>query len=67
MKDQKLQLLTVDETASVLRVSRATLYRLCKNDTHFPAPVRLTRGCTRWRADQLRDYINGLSLHATDE
>jgi predicted DNA-binding transcriptional regulator AlpA len=66
MNDQKLQLLTADETASVLRVSRATLYRLCKNDARFPTPVRLTRGCTRWRADQLHDYIKGLSLSAPD-
>lgn len=60
------KLMSVKETADLLSVSRATLYRIQKRDPRFPEPLHLSRGCVRWRADQISAYINGLTPEPND-
>jgi predicted DNA-binding transcriptional regulator AlpA len=51
-------LLTADQAAALCGVSAATWYRMASAG-RCPAPVRLSRGCVRWRAEELRDWIKG--------
>ncbi|PWK55593.1 helix-turn-helix transcriptional regulator [Roseicyclus mahoneyensis] len=55
------KLISVKETANLLSVSRATLYRIQKRDPRFPEPLHLSPGCVRWRADQISAYIKVLT------
>jgi prophage regulatory protein len=49
-------LLTATEAARLCGVSEATWYRMASG-ARTPAPIRLSRGCVRWRLDELRDWI----------
>ena len=49
-------LLPADRAAALCGVSPATWYRMASAG-RCPAPVRLSRGCVRWRAEELRDWI----------
>jgi predicted DNA-binding transcriptional regulator AlpA len=49
-------LLAADQAAALCSVSPATWYRMASAG-RCPAPIRLSRGCVRWRADELRDWI----------
>jgi predicted DNA-binding transcriptional regulator AlpA len=49
-------LLAAAEAARLCGVSPASWYRLVSAG-RCPAPVRLSRGCVRWRAEELRDWI----------
>ncbi|WP_147094967.1 AlpA family phage regulatory protein [Roseovarius sp. TE539] len=42
-------------------MSGATLYRMQKRDPRFPPPLHLSRGCVRWREDQIHAYIQRLT------
>lgn len=48
---------TVDQVAARLCVSRATVWRYCAADPTFPKPLRLSRGCSRWRADEVEEWL----------
>ena len=37
-------------------VSRATVWRWVKKTPGFPQPVKLSPGCTRWRASDLEAW-----------
>jgi predicted DNA-binding transcriptional regulator AlpA len=50
-------LLTAAQAAELCGLSLATWYRMASAG-RCPAPVRLSRGCVRWRAEELRDWIN---------
>lgn len=39
-----------------LKVSRATLWRWCREGT-FPAPIRLGRNTVAWRATDVADWL----------
>ena len=58
---QTPRLMSIKETANLLSVSRATLYRIQKRDPKFPAPLHLSPGCVRWREDQIQAYIQDLT------
>jgi len=58
---QMPRLMNLKETAELLSVSRATLYRMQKRDPRFPPPLHLSPGCVRWREDQIRAYIQRLT------
>jgi predicted DNA-binding transcriptional regulator AlpA len=49
-------LVPAPDAARLCGVSEATWYRLV-SARRCPAPVRLTRGCVRWRAEELREWI----------
>jgi len=42
--------------ARLCGVSEATWYRMAAAG-RTPAPIRLSRGCVRWRLNELRDWI----------
>jgi len=44
----------------LIPISHATLWRLVKNKK-FPAPVKLTKGVTAWRAKDVRRYLQKAS------
>lgn len=46
--------------ADYLDVSRATVWRLLKEDLNFPRPIKIG-GSTRWLTDEVTTYIAGLS------
>ena len=50
------QLLSIDETTQVLRLSRSTLYRLHKSDPNFPKMIKVGRS-SRFRLSDLEDYV----------
>jgi prophage regulatory protein len=50
-------LLTVDQVAERLTVSRPTVWRYRRTDPTFPRPIKLSAGCSRWRADAVDAWI----------
>jgi len=44
------------QVADRYSVSRATIWRWVKADKHFPSPVELSSGCTRWRLADLQTW-----------
>jgi predicted DNA-binding transcriptional regulator AlpA len=51
-------LLAAAAAARLCGVSEATWYRMAAA-ARTPAPIRLSRGCVRWRLDELREWIAG--------
>ena len=49
-------LVSAHQAATLCGLSPATWYRLASAG-RCPAPLRLSRGCVRWRAEELRDWI----------
>lgn len=45
------------QAASRYAVNRVTVWRWCQQGK-FPAPVRLSAGCTRWRLSDLEKWEN---------
>ena len=50
------KLITIDELASMLGMSKRTVWRLLSAG-QIPEPIRLG-GCTRWRLDLVRQWID---------
>lgn len=48
-----------------LCVSRNTVWRWVRED-RFPAPVRLSGGCTRWRLDDIERWEQVQCAHAAE-
>ncbi|QDZ89472.1 AlpA family phage regulatory protein [Shewanella decolorationis] len=53
-----VKFLTVKEICSSLGVSRTWLY-LAERDGRYPAGIRLTPRCVRFRADLHEQFVNG--------
>lgn len=51
------ELLTIREVAQMFRVNVSTIYRLVR-EGEIPAPIRIGPTSTRWRADELRDWLD---------
>ena len=49
------QFLNVEQVARRYNTSIASIWRW-KSEGHFPAPVRVGKGCTRWRLSDLEAY-----------
>jgi len=60
MSNTVIQLMTVNDCCESGRFSRATFYRLVKNDPNFPKLLKIG-GSTRVRGDEWNAYINSLS------
>jgi predicted DNA-binding transcriptional regulator AlpA len=54
----KALLLSAAQAAILCGLSPATWYRM-GSAGRCPAPPRLSRGCVRWRTEELRDWIAG--------
>lgn len=50
--------LNVSEVAERLGVSKASIWRWSKDFSSFPAPIRLTHGCTRWSVKDIEAWEN---------
>ncbi|MCH4151992.1 MAG: AlpA family phage regulatory protein [Sphingobium sp.] len=44
------------QLAERFAVSRATIWRWERVDPTFPCPVKLSRGCTRWRLSDIENW-----------
>lgn len=51
------ELLTIREVAQMLRVNVSTVYRLVR-EGEVPSPIRIGPTSTRWRADELRAWLD---------
>lgn len=51
------ELLTIREVAATLRMNVSTIYRLVRLK-ELPAPIKLGPAATRWRAEELRDWLD---------
>ena len=60
MNNTLIQLMTVNDCCKSGRFSRATFYRLAKNDPKFPELLKIG-GSTRVRGDMWGAYIDSLS------
>lgn len=54
--DPASKFLTVEVVAQRYRVGKATVWRWVKNDSNFPAPIKLSAGTSRWTEEQLRTF-----------
>lgn len=50
-------LLTDQEVAKVLTVSRSTVWNWTKTLESFPQPIKIG-GATRWREEDIWDFVN---------
>lgn len=50
-------LITVDEVAHMLAVSRCTVWRRVK-DKNFPQPIKIGARSTRWQYEEVSTWIN---------
>ena len=55
------ELLTIREVAATVRMNVSTIYRLVRSK-QFPAPIKLGPAATRWRAEELRDWLDSRPL-----
>ena len=51
------ELLTIREIAALFRVNISTIYRLVR-EKQIPAPIRIGSTSTRWRADEIKQYLD---------
>ena len=56
------ELLTGSQFAAILIVSKRTLFRLRARGGDFPPPVELATNTIRWRAADVRAYIDTLKI-----
>lgn len=50
-------LLTVEDLAKLLKVSKRTVWRWCKNG-RIPAPLRYSKISIRWRASDIQNHLS---------
>ncbi len=53
-----MNLLNAQTVATRLSVSRASLYRLMRDDLDFPPPIRLGKGRVAWLETEIDGWIN---------
>ena len=52
-----MKLYTKKDIVQIFKVSRATIYRWCR-EGDFPQPINLKKGRRQyWRADEIKKYI----------
>lgn len=49
---------TVDQVAAKLTISKASVWRYAARDPEFPKPIKLSPGCSRWRADEVDAWLD---------
>jgi predicted DNA-binding transcriptional regulator AlpA len=53
------QILDINDAASILCISRATLRRVMRADASFPRPLRIGARRIGWRRDELIRWAEG--------
>ncbi len=48
---------SVKQVAERLTVTPPTVWRYVREDLSFPRPIKLSAGCTRWRADEIEHWL----------
>ncbi len=51
------ELITVDQAAEILNVSKSTIDRLCRDESAFPDKIQISRRCVRLDKKKVQDYI----------
>lgn len=51
------EVLTAVEVCKLLKVSRTTLWVICRNDKSFPAAKRVSGGAPRWLKSQVLQWV----------
>ncbi len=64
---RSVQFLTIDEVKERYRISQATVWRWVKQNEHFPPPVQLSPGTSRWSEDQLIAFENRARSRQSDK
>lgn len=49
---------TVKQVAARLTVTPPTVWRYVRDDASFPRPLKLSAGCTRWRAEDVEAWLD---------
>ena len=52
-----MNLLTVEDIASSLKVGKSTVWGLSRSDPTFPQPIKLSDRITRWLESDLEDWV----------
>ena len=47
----------VDQVAARLNVKRPTVWRYARTNPDFPKAIKLSPGCTRWRAEDVEAWL----------
>ncbi len=50
-------MISVKALATVVGKGVSTVWRNCQEDPEFPKPIRLSRGCTRFKVGDIRAYL----------
>lgn len=50
-------LIRVTELATMLSVSRSTIWRWVKDNSTFPNPIKVSDKVTAWRRDEIQDWL----------
>ncbi|GGO81946.1 hypothetical protein GCM10011348_22130 [Marinobacterium nitratireducens] len=60
----KSQILRPTHAANFISVSRATLYRIAKNDPTFPRKIRIGERCVGYRESDLSKWLEAREVAA---
>ena len=52
-----MNLLTVEDGASSLKVGKSTVWELSRSDPTFSKPIKLSDRITRWLESNLEDWV----------
>ena len=52
-----MNLLTVEDVASSLKVGKSTAWRLSRSDPTFSKPIKLSDRITRWLESDFEDWV----------
>ena len=63
MVSNDVSLLTIDAVCERVGLRRSAVYKRVQEGT-FPAPVRLSQRCARWRSDAIAEWIERVSSAA---
>jgi len=61
------RLLTDRAVADLFSVSRQTVWRWARSNDHFPKPVQISPGASRWRLIEIRSFITSLGVESHKE
>ena len=50
-------LIRVTELATMLSVSRSTIWRWVKHSSTFPDPIKVSDKVTAWRGNEIQDWL----------
>jgi prophage regulatory protein len=52
-----MQLLTDEEVAELLKVTRQTVWAWAREMAEFPKPLKLSKGTTRWMRSDVERFV----------